>query len=194
MRKLFRNIDKEMPVLPVRLVGALDVYMTEPKTGRIVEERHVKNDIVDGGEIWIAELLAGEELAGSQVSYDTGELGYGLQYVQVGSDGTQSAQTFFSMQSTSGITGDSNTYWSQITAGGMDVASPGNEIVARGTFVQGEGNGALQEAGLFSNSTEPGSSTDTVSRMFNRTTFATINKSSSFELTFQWTITIGSVA
>ncbi len=183
-----------MPMLPIRLVGALDIYMTEPKTGKVVEERHIKNDIVDGGEIWIAELLAGEDLAGIQLSYATGELGYGLQYVHVGSDGTQSSETYYKMQSTSGITGSSNSYWSQITAGGMDVASPGNEIVARGTFPTTEGNGTLQEAGLFSNSTEPGSSTDTSSRMFNRTTFATINKSVSFELTFQWTVTIGTVA
>ena len=190
---MFRNINAEMPMLPIRLVGAVDIYMTEPKTGKVVEERHIKNDIVDGGEIWIAELLAGEDLSGSTLSYAAGKLGFGLQYVQVGSDGTQSAQTYYKMQSTSGITGSANSYWSQITAPGMDVASPGNQIVARGTFVTAEGNGALQEAGLFSNSTEPGSITDTASRMFNRTTFATINKSVSFELTFQWTITIGTV-
>ncbi len=80
----------------------------------------------------------------------------------------------------------------------MDVATPGNQIVARGTFTTDEGNtgtlGGLQEAGLFSYSGIPASKTDTSSRMFNRTSFAEINKSISFELTFQWTITIGTVA
>lgn len=191
---MFKNINKEMPLLPIRLVGALDIYMTEPKTGKVVEERHIKNDIVDGGEIWIAELLAGEDLAGVGLVYTAGELGAGLQYVQIGTSGAATTQGMFSMQNTSGITGSANSYYTQITAPGMDVASPGNQIVARGTFTTDEGNGALQEAGLFSDSTEPGSKTDTASRMFNRTTFATINKSTSFELTFQWTVTIGTVA
>lgn len=185
---MIRNLNDEMPPLRVPLFGKLDLFLQDPITKKVVESRHTPNDIVDGGEIWIAELLGGEEYGGTTLTYSAGNLGYGLQYNQVGSDGAATTQGMFGMVSTSGITGN---YFQATT---NDVASPGNEVVATATYSTSNGNGALKEAGLFSSSALPSTSTDTASRMFNRVNFATINKTDSFQLTLQWTITIGTVA
>ncbi len=181
-----RNLQAEMPLIPIKVVGKLDAFLMDVKTGRIVEERHTPNDVIDGGEIWIAELLGGEDYSGVQLTYSAGNLGYGLQYTQVGIDGTATTQGMFDLENKSTITTNYVTTEN-------DVSSPGNVIVATSTFSTGIGNGALQEAGLFSNSGDPASATDTTKRMFNRVNFATINKTTSFQLTFQWTITIGTV-
>jgi len=181
-----RNLQAEMPKIPVKVFGRLDAFLMDVETGKIVEERHTPNDVIDGGEIWIAELLAGEEYGGAGLTYSAGNLGHGLQYTQIGIDGAATTQGMFDLESKSGITTNYETTEN-------DVSTPGNVIVATSTFSTGIGNGALQEAGLFSNSGDPASSTATDVRMFNRVNFATINKSTSFQLTFQWTITIGTV-
>lgn len=184
---MVRNLNDEMPPLGVPIFGRLDLFLQDPITKKVIDERHTPNDIVDGGEIWIAELLGGEEYGGTTLTYSAGNLGWGLQYNQVGVGGAATTQGMFGMQSTSGITG--TVY--QATAN--DVASPGNEVISTATYSTSNGNGALQEAGLFSSSALPVSTTDTSSRMLNRVNFATINKTDSFQLTFQWTITIGTV-
>jgi len=172
---------------PVKLSGYLDIWMTDAKTGEVVETRHVENDIVDAGEIWIAELLAGEYVGGSTMSYSAGELGYGLQYVHVGTDNTAVSQNDYNL-ATGAIT---TNYYAALS---NDVSGTTNNIiVCTGTFTTDHGNGALYEAGLFSSITAPGSETSESYRMFNRTTFDAINKDTSFQLTLQWTITIGSL-
>ena len=174
----------------MKIMGHLEIFKTDLKGTRKI--RDVKNLIVDAGEIWVAELMAGVESGGSGLSYDTGELGYGLQYVQVGWGSTSAATDQISLQSQAGITVTAV----QMTAN--DVASPFNKIVCRGTYGTQEGTHnteSLKEAGLFSNTGVPGSSTDTTNRMFNRTTFGAISKAtdSDFSLTLQWTITFGEV-
>ena len=186
---MVRNLNDEMPPLRVPLFGKLDLFLQDPMTKEVIEERHTPNDIVDAGEIWIAELLAKEEYGGSALSFGAGELGWGIQYTHVGTVGDATLQTMYAMQgSTSGIT--TNYYETTVN----DVSSPGHKVVSVSTYTTAHGNGALREAGLFSNDTYPQSSTDTVSRMFNRVNFATINKTDAFQLTLQWTIQIGSVA
>lgn len=170
----------------LRLYGDLDIWKCDLQ-GRVVEERHLKNTIVDAGEIWVAELLAGEQYDNTVLTYSGGELGYGLQYVQVGEDTSATTQGMYALQDQTAIT-------TAYTAVDNDVDSPGNKIVSRGTYSTAIGNGTLTEAGLFSNTGAPSSSTDTTSRMFNRSTFPSISKDTSFSLTLQWTITIGTVA
>lgn len=172
----------------MRVMGELEIFKTDLKgTSRI---RHVKNTIVDAGEIWVAEIMAKEESGGDPLSQGAGELGNGLQYSQIGWGTSSPATNDYSLQSTGGIT---MTYASLDN----DVATPYNKIVCRGTYATDEAisSTALTEAGLFSNTGTPGSSTDTSNRMFNRTTFGGISKTSGsdFSLTLQWTITFGEV-
>lgn len=171
----------------LKIKGELDIWLTNIVTGQVAERRHIENTVVDAGEIWVAELLAGEDSSGTALSYGAGELGHGLQYIQVGTDETATTQGMFKMQATAMTSG--NNYTSISTE---SVAT--NVITVSGKFVEADGNAVLNEAGLFSNSGDPSSSTDTSCRMFNRTTFPDITKTTFFQLTLQWTITIGSVA
>jgi len=174
--------------LRIPMMGELEIFKTDLKGTRKI--RHIKNLIVDAGEIWVTELLAKEEAGGNALSQGAGELGNGLQYVRIGWGTASAATDDYSLESTGGIT---MTYATLDN----DVASPFNKIVARGTYATDEAISAtsLAEAGLFSNTSIPTSSTDTSSRMFNRTTFGGISKTSGsdFSLTLQWTITIGTV-
>lgn len=186
MNKVYEKIGEG---ILLRLSGELEIWKTDLVGTRKI--RHVKNTIVDGGEIWVAELLAKEQADNTVLSQGAGELGDGLQYVQIGW-GTASAQTDdYSLQSTGGIT---MTYATLDN----DVDTPYNKIISRGTYATDEGISStdLTEAGLFSNTGTPTSSTDTANRMFNRTIFGGISKTSGsdFSLTLQWTMTIGSVA
>lgn len=188
---MVRNLQAEMPILPIKVFGRLDAFLMDPETDEIVQEVHTPNTVVDGGEILIAELLAGEDLGGTGLSYaGAGDLGLGLQFCQVGVDGSDTTQGMYGMIDTSGIT--TNNYTSLT----LDIASPGNIITAASQFTYNDGNHTtgLREAGLFTNTSAPSSKTDTSSRMFNRVNFATINKNDSYQLTLNWTITIGSVA
>ena len=66
-------------MVTLTLEGRLDIFLMDPKTGEIVEERHIHNTIVDGGEIWVAELLCGQEYGDSVLTYGAGQLGWGIQ-------------------------------------------------------------------------------------------------------------------
>ncbi len=186
MERRFKEIGR-VKLHPIR--GELEIWKTD-LVGKIEKIAHIKNDIVDGGEIWVAELLAGEEYGGSTLSYSAGELGYGLQYSHIGYGTNPTTQGMYSLQSVSGITTNTVTV-------DNDVDTPGNKIISRGTYATDEAisNTDLTEAGVFSSSATPSSSTDTASRMFNRTTFPPISKdtTSDYSLTLQWTITIGTV-
>ena len=174
--------------LRLQMMGELEIFKTDLKGTRRI--RHVKNTIVDGGEIWVAELMAKEESGGNGLSQGAGELGDGLQYVQIGWGTSSPATNDYSLQSVNGVT----TNYASLD---NDVATPYNKIVCRGTYATDEAisDTSLTEAGLFSNTGTPGSSTDTSDRMFNRTTFGGISKTdgSDFSLTLQWTITFGTV-
>ncbi len=176
--------------------GVVDIWLHEPYDRElyqmppehvIQEYRYVPNTVVDAGEIWIAELLAGEEVGGSVLTYTAGNLGLGIQYAMVGVSGTAVTQNNFDLD-TSGVTGG----FAKATTNDV-LGAANNQLTAEATFVGAEGVGSLQEAGLFSNSTEPTTETDTTSRMFNRTTYGTITKTSGFDLTVRWTITIGAL-
>lgn len=155
--------------------------------GLLKQHVHVANDVVDGGEIWITELLAGREAGGSTLSYGAGTLGWGLQYIMVGTGGIATVQTDDELV----------TFLSPAKAATTAFdAGANNKFTVSCTFAEGEANGGLIEAGIFSNSTPTSglTATSTNNRMFNRTFFTVINKSASFELTVKWTITIGTIA
>ena len=122
----------------IEVKGRLDVFLMDHETGEIVDERHVENTVVDGGEIWVAEILTGQDYGGSVVSYNTGELGWGIQFCHVGSGTGATLQTDYKVN-TSGITGSSYSYYSQITQGDKDIISPGNEIVLTASYATDEG-------------------------------------------------------
>lgn len=189
---MVRDLAAEMPKCRISIIGRMDAFLMDAKTGRIIEERHVKNTIVDGGEIWVAELLTGQDYGDNPLVYSAGNLGWGIQYCQVGTVGGATTQGDFKV-TTSGVTGN---YYVSVGTGDSavkDIISPGNEMVITSSFATNEGNGSLQEAGLFSNSGVPSSKTDTSNRMFNRVNFATISKDTTFTLGFEWHTTIGSV-
>lgn len=165
----------------------------------IKQHEHVANDVVDGGEIWIAELLA--QLDNDNSAFGS-PLNAGLQFIAVGIDGT------YNVDATPGV--DQNDYrltdhlfskvddYKDFDQG----AANANAFTIGVTFAIGEANGALKEAGIFAlTQTGTGSAPAGVpanekasnNRMFNRTTFSVITKTSSFALTIQWTITIGSL-
>ena len=177
----------------LELKGRLDIFLMDPKTGEVIEERHVHNTIVDGGEIWVAEMLAGEDYANNALSYAAGELGYGVQWFQVGTDPSATVQTDYNVD-TSGLTSTGAGHSYAVAVGTADIVSPGNEIVLEATFGTESALGDICECGLFSSSGVPTSSTDTASRMFSRVNFATISKTTAIELGFEWHITIGTVS
>lgn len=172
----------------LKMKGKLDVYLIDPVTKEIVEERHTKNTVVNEGEKWVAELLANETLAGGSLGTTSGTLGWGFQYVGVGTDASSTTQGMFSLQTA--VTG-SDAFVTAVN----DVATPGNKIVCYGSYTTAQGIGELKEAGIFSKNTNPNNNHATSGDccMFNRSTFPTISKSDAFELTLQWTITIGTV-
>ena len=176
-------------MVTLTLEGRLDIFLMDPKTGEIVEERHVHNTIVDGGEIWVAELLCGQQYDDTILSYGAGQLGWGIQYMHVGTNTSTTTQGDYNVN-TSGITGSTYSFYTAMTSGDKDIASPGNELVLTATIATDEGLGNISEAGLFSSSAVPSSKTDTSSRMFNRVNFATISKDTSYTLTFEWHVQI----
>lgn len=174
------DVKERLPIF-----GKCSLWLHDLK-GRIVDERHTPNDIVDGGEIWIAELLAGEAYDGSALTYSAGQLGHGLQYTHIGEDGSATTQGMFAMQDTTSVT----TFYSSTT---NDVDDNGNKVICTSTYTTADGIGDLQEAGLQCSTNYATSKTDEANRMFNRVNFATIGKTTDFSLTLQWTITIGTV-
>lgn len=174
------------------LQGEVDIVTFDPadeKDGKIgdslvIEHRHIPNTVVDGGEIWIAELLANELVGGGALPT---ALSDGLGYIHVGTSGTPPAFGDFSV-SVGGISG--NFYQTTV----RDVKDPDyNELTVISTFTTGEGNGSLLEAGIFSTDTSPSSKTDSPARMFSRTTFALVTKTTFISMAFQWTIKIGTL-
>lgn len=167
------------------------------------EHQQVHNDVVDAGEIWITELLANRGNTGAALP---SWLVNGLRgsspvaasdraVIAVGTGGIATAQNDFKL-----------TLWKdEVECETVFDGTDKNKIVVSGTFATGQGNGALIEAGIFArrcDANDDGTkdqepdATDkeldvTINRMFNRSFFSVITKTSSFELTIQWTITIG---
>lgn len=159
----------------------------------IVQHEFIANDVVDGGEIWIAELLAGRDTAGTPLVYTAGNLGLGLQYIAVGTSSVAVTQNDFKLGTLATGTNNSKPATTSFIGAGAN-----NKFTVSVTFLTTEANDAspLREAGIFSDDQDvsvPTSETDVANRMFNRTVFSAITKTTDFELTIQWTIEIGAL-
>lgn len=178
--------DKSLHKKPMQLLEHLR------KLKLIEQESHVYNTVVDAGEIWIAELLAGRDTGDTPLVYTAGNLGLGFQYIAVGISAAAVTQNDFKLGTLA--TGTNNCKPSAT----LFNAGANNKFTVSVTFLTTEANDAspLREAGIFSDdcdTAEPTSETATANRMFNRTVFAAITKTSDFELTIQWTIEIGAL-
>lgn len=178
--------DKALHKKPIQLLEHLK------KLKLIEQEEHVYNIVKDAGEIWIAELLAGKATDDSVLIYGAGQLGWGLQYIAVGTGSGAGDQNDFKLQTLAIGTNNCKPSTNSFNAGAN------NKFTVSVTFLTTEANDAspLREAGIFlddCDTTEPTSETDEGNRMFNRTVFAAITKTTDFELTIQWTIEIGSL-
>ena len=165
--------------------------------GLVVEERLVHNEVVDAGEIWMAELLA-QRYAVDDAAFDGQNIDAGLQICAVGDglqNGTATAVTQNDVDLESFVVADS---------GGANYVnafdqSQTNKFSVTVTFLTSEGNGhtgGLVEAGIFAvdpNATPPTTETQKTNRMFNRTLFTAIQKNSSFQFTLEWTVEIGAL-
>lgn len=177
------------------LKGQVEIWMYEPNKERgrgdiperfVQQHRFIPNSVVDAGEIWIAEFLAGETVAGAALDYTADGLGLGLQYCSIGTTDVSTTAGTYDLQAIG------NTAPTVGVVNAIKADPNENELVVTATFT-GATEGDLFEAGLFSNSSRPGSKTSTTSRMLNRTTFGQISKTSGFNITFQWTIKIGTI-
>lgn len=186
----------------LEMSSEVDIYLHEPKYGRrepwkripeieIQEARHSFNDVVDAGEIWIAELLSQLYVGGTAIGTP---LSGGLQYIAVGTGNTAVGQNDFDLATPIAQANAAKAATNAFNAGAN------NKFTCSATFLTTEPTGepySLVEAGIFAanrNTSAPASEIATNNRMFNRTVFSTITKDSNFELTIQWTIQIGTLS
>ncbi len=169
--------------------GEMRAMLIDRKENKIVQFEHVPNTVVDAGEIWMAELLA-HKYAADETTLGTPLLD-GLQYIAVGTDGNGTAVTQDDVS-----LGTKATTNSCIAATTDIDTTDKNKFLVSATFGSADGNGNLREAGIFADdidTTEPTTETYKTNRMFNRTTFGTIAKTTNFDLTLEWTITVGTL-
>jgi hypothetical protein len=156
----------------------------------IVQHEFVPNDVVDAGEIWIAELLADLHVDDSAL---TTPMKDGLQHIAIGTGSVAVTQNDFDLGTPIAQANASKATTNSFNAGAN------NKFTVSATFLTTEPTGqpySLREAGIFAmnrNTTAPTSETQKTNRMFNRTVFSVITKTTDFELTIQWTIEIGAL-
>ncbi len=130
--------------------------------GTLVEERQVRNSIVSSGRDLVAKRFVGEPI--KPVSH----LGVGI--------GTTEPERKSALANQLGQLKKLNDF--DVTEHLKPIADK-VQVTLTADLDFNEGNGALTEAGLFN--------ADSV--MYNRVTFAPINKSSDFKLTLIWEVT-----
>lgn len=184
----------------------VDIYLHKPvtdpnwKSGMpipkefIVDERHVHNDVVDAGEVLIAELLA-HKFANNEATLTIPHLD-GLQYITVGTGVVAVNQDDVNL----GTPGTGANVSKAATTTFIGTSGD-NEFKITTTYANGDANGggtlAITEAGIFvddSIADAPTTEDDITNRMFNRVVFAVLSKTSSFQLTIQWLIKIGTIS
>ena len=185
---IFRNVDIFLhKPLPESFHEISQKKLDE--AGLLVDVRQIHNDVVDAGEIWIAELLAQKFTDDSAIA---SPINGGLQYIATGTSSVAVTQNDYKLGS---------HLFSKAATVSFN-AGANNKFTVSVTFTTSESNGALTEAGIFaavqtgtgaSPTGAPTGETDKSNRMFNRTVFPVITKTTDFELTIQWTIEIGSL-
>lgn len=199
--RVAQHLEPKMLLKFLEMSAEVDIYLHEPIPKlkpferipeiKISEARHAFNDVVDGGEIWIAELLSQLYNTGAAIGTP---LSGGLQHIAVGTGSTGVDQIDFDLAIPIAQANASKSATNAFNAGAD------NKFTCSATFLTTEPTGqpySLVEAGIFAmnrNTTPPTASDGITNRMFNRTVFSTITKDSNFELTIQWTIQIGTIA
>lgn len=129
---------------------------------QVVDERNIKNLVVNIGRNTIAARL-------------TGNAQPNVYFMSVGTSGTGASYTDTGLIS---LVSGSNTAITSATV-------LANVITYSATFSPGVGTGALQEAGLFSSHGVTSSG-----NLFCRTTFSTVNKGAADTVIITWTVNI----
>ena len=167
-------------------------WMPVPKE-LIVDSRHVHNDVVDAGEVLIAELLA-HKFANNEATLTIPHLD-GLQYITVGTGVVAVSQNDVNL----GTPGTGSNVSKAATTTFVGTSGD-NEFKISTTYDTGDANGAgtlaITEAGIFVDDSivdAPTTEDDITNRMFNRAVFAVLSKTSGFQLTIQWLIKIGTL-
>lgn len=146
----------------LKVTGAVNILHLDGQN-RVIEERNIKNLVVNLGRNTIAARIAGNTQPN-------------VSFMSVGTSGTGVSYTDTGLIT---LVSGSNTAISSATVSA-------NVITYSATFSPGVGTGALQEAGLF---TGFGSST-TSGNLFCRTTFSTVNKGAADTVIITWTVNI----
>lgn len=144
----------------MKATGMVDIVIRDAD-GRIKDERHVPNLVVDAGLNWIAARM-----------YDTA-IPNEMSHMEVGEGNTAAASNDTALETPFGTPAIVALTSTTVT---------NNAVAYVATFGAGTGTGALTEAGIF-NASSAGD-------MLCRTVFSVINKGAADSMTITWTITI----
>ncbi len=137
--------------------GKVDIVLYGPD-GRIKDERHIQNTVTALGDAYVADRLSDAGVAA-------------MSHMAVGT-GTPTATALQTELDRNALTSTTQG------AGGDD-----NDVIYVGTWVAGDGTGALTEAGIFN---DPAAGT-----MFVSASFGVITKAAADSLVITWTVTFG---
>jgi hypothetical protein len=148
--------------------GRLQLVLKDSTTGRVLQNRVVKNNIMAGGSELVAKLFCGE------LSHPISHVGLGTSSEQADDITlTNLVAPLASLAPIQPVEGEPSLV-------SMDAATGTATVKFAATFNEQQGNGALQEAGIFNS--------DTGGVLYNRVTFPVINKADNHTLTLEWEI------
>lgn len=154
----------------IALKGSVDMVLYDG-AGKVKDERHIDNLIVNAGIEAIASRIAPHDGAiNPSTPFNYIALGTGSTAVSAG-------QTALAAELTAGA-----GYGRVQDAAAQYVTASGNKLIMSVTFPPGQGTGTLRESGVFNAATG--------GDMLARQTFAEIQKAASDTLTITWTITL----
>lgn len=150
----------------MKATGRVDIIVRDAE-GRIKDEKHITNTVVDDGLDFIAQRM--KDTLGGHTLPDE------MSHMEVGTGTTAATTTDTAIE-----TALSPQARVALTTAGGTVTD--NSIAYVATFGAGTGTGALTEAGIFNDAS--------AGTMLCRTVFSVINKGASDSMTITWTITI----
>lgn len=155
----------------LRLKGTVDMVLYD-ELGKVKDERHFDNLIVDTGVEGVASRIAPHNGSVNPASP--------FNYIALGSGSTAvtAGDTALSAELPIGA----NYARLQDTQAAYSATESGKKLILSVTFLPGQGTGTLRESGVFN----AASSGD----MLSRQTFADIQKAAGDTLTVTWTITL----
>ncbi|MHA2274116.1 MAG: hypothetical protein ACXAC2_00010 [Candidatus Kariarchaeaceae archaeon] len=208
-RKIDAELMKEFQNL-FYIKGQVDLFLhdpllnSQPSYKEIPESLiqkfvHVPNTVVNGGEVWLAELIAHKYVLddATLASVLLDGVGGANSDVAVGTGSTAVTQADVDIETAiSDANGGLQTTTTTFVGTSLD-----NKFQVSGfydttdAYLPGDPN-SLREAGLFATNRETvtcSTRTQKTNRMFNRTVYPVISKSDLVQLTIQWTVEVGTV-